>query len=86
MDFWELMGYAEKNKLNLEKLVYGLASCKIGKLLPIVNGEVTIASSGAQRKIKIPTTLERPDQLTPPELCKHLGISNFVLLEVPWLG
>ncbi|MGZ9568812.1 hypothetical protein ACVTTK_05540 [Alcaligenes nematophilus] len=85
MDFWELMGYAGEKKLNLEQLVYGLASCKIGKPLPIVNGEVTIVSSGSQQKIKIPTALERLDELA-PELCRRLGISNFVLLEVRWLG
>lgn len=85
IDFWELMGYAGKTKLNLEQLVYGLASCNIGNPLPIVNGEVTIASSGAQRKIRIPTTFERLDQLT-PELCRRLGISNFVSLGVRWLG
>lgn len=85
MDFWELMGYAGKKKLNLEQLVYGLACCSIGKPLPIVNGEVTIASSGSQRKITIPTSLERLDQLA-PELCRRLGISNFVSLGVRWLG
>lgn len=85
MDFWELMGYAGKKKFNLEQLVYGLASCNIGKPLPIVNNEVTISSSGSQRKIKIPTTLERLDQLA-PELCRRLGISNFVSLELRWLG
>lgn len=85
MAFWELMGYAGKKKLNLEQLVYGLVCCDIGKPLPIVNGEVTLASSGDQEKIKIPTSLERLDQLT-PELCRRLGISNFVLLGMRWLG
>lgn len=85
IDFWELMGYAGNKKLNLEQLVYGLACCDIGKPLPIVNGEITIASSGDKGKIKIPTSLENLDRLI-PELCMRLGISNFVSLGVRWLG
>jgi hypothetical protein len=85
IDFWELIGYAGKRKLNLGRLVYGLASCEIGAPLPIAGGEVTVGAVGDLPTINIPTSLDRLDQLV-PELCARIGISTFLSLNIRWIG
>jgi hypothetical protein len=84
-DFWELLGFSRKDKMNLNDLMIGLVSCNIGKPIPIVNNAITIASNEGSSLIEIPTSLERLSQMG-PEICERLGLSTLLVLQTRWLG
>ena len=84
-DFWELMAYAGKRRCNLGDLVYGLASCQIGNALPISAGSATISTGTVAGTVSIPVDLEPLDQVA-PGICERLGVSNFLVLRVEWIG
>ena len=79
-DFWGLINYAKPcERLNLKQLIYKLVSCNVGESLPIIDSKITITLSDSDKKIEIPSTRSRFNEMA-PSLCEQLGISTFVLL------
>lgn len=84
-DFWELMGFSRKKAMNLDDLMYGLASSQIGQPLPILAGGVSVSIAGATKLLSIPTSIDRLSQMG-QEICERLGVSTLLVLPVRWLG
>jgi hypothetical protein len=84
-DFWELIAFSRKRTLNLQGLMYGLASCQIGQPLPIVNGAVAVSVDGAASPLSIPTSIDQLSQMG-PEICERVGLSTLLVLQTRWLG